>query len=195
MATDQTRITIAGRARLYLAPIGTIAPADTVVAMPAGWVEAGYTTEDGTSFATDPTINSVRSHQSDHPTRRFLASDEQTLEADLQEWSADNFAVVFAGGEVVEVTPATVPATYKFTPPKAGGRQGVAGCLEIVDGTKRYRFIIPMSEQGEGVELGLPKGEESTLPLRLTVLGNDLTDPWYLLTNDPAFASIAVLAA
>ncbi len=190
MATNANRITIAGRARLYLARPGTAAPALADDPMPAGWVEVGYTTEDGTSFTTDPTNAAVRSHQSDVSTRRFRTAEEQALNAYLQEWSADNFMAVFGGGAITAlVVPAGAPAQYRYDPPTAGGLRTVTSCLEVVDGTKRYRWIAPKGQQEEGVDLGLPKGSEATLPLRLALLGSDLASPWYLLTNDPAFAA------
>ena len=190
MATNANRITIAGRARLYLAPPGTAAPALADDPMPAGWVEAGYTTEDGTSFTTDPTNAAVRSHQSDSPTRRFRTGVDQALNADLQEWSADNFMAVFGGGTITALTVAAGAAPqYRYDPPTSTALRTVSACLEVVDGTKRYRWVAPKSQQEEGVDLGLPKGEEATLPLRLALLGSDLASPWYLLTNDPAFAA------
>lgn len=190
MATDPTRITIAGRARIYLAPVGTVAPVDAAVALAAAWVEVGYTTEDGTHFTSDPTLDTVRSHQSNYPTRRFQTGDAQHVNADLQEWSADNFGAVFGGGTVT----AGVAGNYRYTPPVQGGRKNVSAILEVVDGTKRYRFVVPVCTQDDGVDLGLAKTSEAKLPLRLGVIGSDLADPWYLLTTDPAFASMVALA-
>lgn len=190
MATDPTRITIAGRARIYLAPVGTAAPVDSVVALAAPWTEVGYTTEDGTHFTSDPTLDSVRSHQSNYPTRRFQTGDAQHVNADLQEWSADNFAAVFGGGTVVVGT----PGNYKYVPPVQGARKDVSAILEVVDGTKRYRFVVPRTSQDDGVDLGLAKTAEARLPLRLGVIGSDIADPWYLLTTDPAFAAMVAMA-
>lgn len=190
MATDADRITVPGRARVFLAIPGTAAPADESAALDPGWVEVGYTTVDGTSFTTDPSFEVVRSHQADNPTRRFQTEDNQAVEADLQEWSGDNFAAVFGGGEVTVVT----AGHYRYDPPAIGGRISVAALLEVVDGSKRYRFVVPKASQSDGVELGLDKGSESTLPLRLAVEGTDGVLPWYLLTNDPAFAAIAISA-
>jgi hypothetical protein len=189
MATDANRIVVAGRARLYLAPVGTAAPTDSVAALAAAWREVGYTTEDGTSFSTDPSFESVRAHQTDVDVRRFKTGDSQLVSADLEEWSADNFAAVFGGGTVTVVT---AGAEFKYEPPDAGGRRLVAAILEITDGTKRYRFVFPRASQTEGVELGLVKTGAAVLPLRLGVeQASDSVKPWYLLTNDSAFGTLA----
>jgi hypothetical protein len=114
------------------------------------------------------------------------------MEVDLQEWSAENFMAVYGGGTVTEVTPSGGGAVYyRFEPPAVGGRDSVAACIEIVDGSKRYRRMIPRCEQSEGVEQSFDKTSESTLPLRLTVLGADVGLPWYDMSNDPAFAPAA----
>lgn len=192
MAGDSTRITVPQMARVYLAPVGTEAPADPVVAPDAAWVDVGLFTPDSLSWATDPNFEEVSSHQSNFPTRRWQTSDNATVEVDLQEWSADNFKAVFGGGTITEVPadpgPPAVAAHYKFVPPEVGGRTQTACMVEIIDGSKHYRLLIPRCEQNEGAEISLEKTSESTLPLRLAIIGSDVGDPWWIMTDDPAFA-------
>lgn len=80
---------------------------------------------------------------------------------------------------------------YKFAPPRIGGRSEIAACIEVIDGGKTYRYIIPRAMQMEGVQTDLGKAKEAVLPLRLAVQGGDDADAWYLITNDPAFANAA----
>lgn len=192
---DPTRIVVAQMARVWLAPVGTAAPTGPVGAMPTEWRDVGLFTPDSLGWSTDPSFEEVRSHQSNYPTRRFQTEDAATAEVDLQEWSGDNFSAVYGGGTIVEVPeqtgPPVIPLHYKFSPPKVGARQTVAACIEIIDGSKHYRRIIPRCEQSEGVEQTFEKTSESTLPLRLSILGSDIGDPWYDLTDDPAFAPAA----
>lgn len=189
---DASQITVPQMARLYLAPVGTVAPDGPTVAMPAGWRDVGLFTPDSLSFSTDPSFEEVRSHQASYPTRRFQTEDAATAQVDLQQWSGENFKAVYGGGEVVTVTAADgVTTYYKFTPPAIGGRQETAACLEIIDGVKHYRRVVPRCWQNEGVEQSLEKTSESTLPLRLAVLGSDVGDPWYDITDDSAFQPAA----
>jgi hypothetical protein len=186
--TDATRILVAQMARVYLAVVGTAAPAGVTVAPAGPWREVGLFTPDSLAWATDPTFEEVRSHQSNYPTRRFQTGDAATVEVDLQEWSLENFQAVYGGGTVT--TLGTAPNEYyKFSPPAIGGRTQVSAMLEIIDGIKKYRRIIPVAEQAEGASQAFSKTAESTLPLRLTVIGSDIGDPWYDLSNDPAFAA------
>lgn len=182
---NASNIFVAQMARVYLAPVGTAAPATPIGVMPAAWREVGLFTPDSLSWATDPSFEEVRSHQSNFPTRRFQTEDAASAEVDLQEWTGENFKAVYGGGTIVKT--AGPPAYYRYSPPAVGGRNTVAACIEIADGSKHYRRMIPRCEQSEGVEQSFERTSESTLPLRLSVLGSDLGDPWYDLTDDPAF--------
>lgn len=193
MASNNGNIVIAGRAHIWLAPLGTVAPTDDTADMPAGWVEVGLTTEDSLQFVENPTFGEVRSHQSDFPTRTYQQADAATVEVDLQEFSAVNLLNVFGGGTITTITPpaAGQPGHYRYAPPAIGGRENVACIAEVIDGAKRYRYVVPNCFQNAGVTLKLQKRAEVTLPLRLGVLGSDGVDPWYILSNDPAMAPAA----
>ncbi|QOV40152.1 IPT/TIG domain-containing protein [Streptomyces ferrugineus] len=186
--TNNNEILIPQLSRLWLAPVGTAAPADATVAMPAGWYTVGLFTEDSLKFNSEPNFEQVRSAQSSYPTRTFQTTDAATVEVDLQQWSGKNFRAVYGGGRITAVTPSGGgPKHFKFAPPRIGGRTEIAGCIEIIDGGKHYRYVIPRTMQMEGVSKDLAKTKESVLPLRLAVQGGDDTDPWYVLTDDPAF--------
>lgn len=196
MATDSTRATIAQMARVYIAPVGTAAPTNSTVAMAAAWREVGYFTPDSLRFTDDPNFDTVTSHQSNYPIRRFQTSDSAAMQVDLQEFSVQNLIAVLGGGTVTQITapvpgPPPVPGEYKYSPPAVGGRSSVAACIEVIDGVKRYRIVIPRATQTEAVQMDLRKGNETILPLRLAVEGSDVGDPWYLLTNDPAWSPTA----
>lgn len=193
---DPNRMVVAQMARVWLAPVGTAAPTDPVSPMPTAWKDVGLFTPDSLGFSTDPSFEEIRSHQSNFPTRRFQTEDAASAEVDLQEWSAANFKAVFGGGTVtkIEADPAATPPVvehYKYSPPAIGGRTSVACVIEIIDGAKHYRRIIPRCEQSEGVTQSLERTSESTLPLRLSVLGSDIGDPWYDRNDDPAFDEAA----
>jgi hypothetical protein len=187
MATNPSNITIAQVARVWLAAVGTAAPADSTTAMGVGWRDVGLFTPDSLSWASDLTMEEVRSHQSNYPTRRFQTEESATIEVDLQEWSGANFIAVYGGGTVEEITPALTPPQFKFTPPAVGGRETVAAVVELIDGTKHYRRIVPRAQQVEGVAQTYQRTSESLLPLRLSVLGSDVAAPFYDVTDDPSF--------
>lgn len=188
---DATRMLVPQMARLYLAPVGTAAPDGPTVTPAVDWVEVGFFAPDSLQFQTSPTFQEIRSHQSNFPTRRWQSQDSAVIQCNLQEWSYANLLAVYGGGTIVQVTPTGVsppPPYYKFTPPGIGGRSQTACMFEIIDGTKVYRRMIPVCEQDEGVDTTYNKANEVTLPLRLTIIGSDVGDPWYEMSNDPSFA-------
>ena len=191
--TNNNQIVIPSITRVYLAPVGTAAPADATVAMPAALRSVGLTTEDSLKFNSEPNFEQVKSAQSSYPTRTFQTSDAATIEVDLQQWSGDNFVSVYGGGEIATINVAGPPATthYKFTPPRIGSRTEVMAVIEVIDGGKHYRYVIPRCMQMEGVSKDLAKTKEAVLPLRLAVQGGDDLDAWSVLTDDPAFAPAA----
>jgi hypothetical protein len=185
MTTNSQQVRRAGNnTRVYLAPVGTTAPADDSATLDTDWVEVGLTTDDSLGFSTNPEFFDVTAQQSDFPVRTFQTGDEATLKADLLQWNAANFKAVYGGGTITEV--GSGGGHFKFVPPTFGGRDEIAAIIEIVD-TYHYRFVFPRTQQKEGVDTSFAKGDASKLSLSLTVLGGDSTDPWYLLTNDPAF--------
>lgn len=188
MTVNSQEIITPARAYVSLADVGVVAPIDAVVAPGVGWIGVGLTTPDSLSISTEPEFEEIQSHQSDYPTRRIQTTDSAAIAVDLQQWNAENLKAAYGGGTVTEVSPGPPPA-YKFTPPKLGDRQEKAALIDVVDGTRRYRWVFPRVMQTEGVELELAKGQESRLALRLAVLGGDATEPWYMLSNDPALAS------
>ncbi|MGW2220131.1 phage tail tube protein [Nonomuraea sp. NPDC001684] len=172
------------QARLWLAPVGTAAPEGPTVTMPSAWYDIGLFTPDSFNWATDPSFEETRAHQSNYAVRRWQTEDAATIEVDLLEWTAASFRAVYGGGVIEKVTPEGGGAAYfKFTPPAIGGRTETAACLELIDGTKKIRRMVPRCEQAEGVEQSFQKTEASTLPLRLSVLGGDIGAPYYDLIS------------
>ncbi|MCX4677606.1 hypothetical protein OG413_20250 [Streptomyces sp. NBC_01433] len=187
-SANNNEIVVPSLTRVWLGVVGTAAPADAAVAMPEGWRAVGLTTEDSLKFNNEPSFEQVRSAQSSYPTRTFQTQDASTIEVDLQQWSGENFRAVYGGGQIDEVTAADNKKHYKFTPPRIGSRTEIAACIEVIDGGKSYRYMVPRSMQMEGVNTELAKTKEAVLPLRLAVQGGDDSDAWYVITNDPAFA-------
>jgi len=186
--SDRSQITIAQKAAVSLGAVGSTAPTDLSPLLGTEYHEVGLFTPDSLGFNTDPSFEEVRSHQSNYPTRRFQTEDAATLSVDLQQWNGRNFKAVYGGGTIEQVSVDPEPKVYRFTPPAIGAREATAAIVDLQDGPKKYRRIIPVSEQSEGVEQTFEKTSESILPLRLSVLGGDVGDAWYDYTNDEGFA-------
>ncbi|NYF44605.1 phage tail tube protein [Streptosporangium sandarakinum] len=168
------------QARLWLAPVGTVAPDGVAVPMPSGWYDIGLFTPDSYNWKTDPKFEETRAHQSNYAVRRWQTEDAATIEVNLLEWTLASFRAVYGGGTIEKVTPSGGGAFYyKFTPPAIGFRTETAACVELSDGSRKLRRMVPRCEQAEGVEQSFEKTSASTLPLRLSVLGGDIGAPYY----------------
>jgi hypothetical protein len=178
-------------AALHLAPVGTAAPEGPTVAMPTGWKNVGLFTPDSLAWSGDPEFQETEAHQSPYPVKVWQTKDAASLEVELLEWSFDNFAAVYGGGTIEEVTPEGGGAAYyKYTPPAIGTRTEVAAVLELGDGTRRMRRIIPRCMQREGVQQEFGRDASATMPLNLSVLGSDVGSAFYDVFN-AAFTSFA----
>jgi len=186
MTMDNTQFLLPNRIYIFLAPLGTAAPTGVDDAPAAGWVNVGYTAPDSLSFSTEPEFQPVETAQSDYPAMQYQTSESGSVSAVLKQWNKHNLRSVFGGGTVTS----DEAGVFKFVPPKIGGREEVALMTHAQYGDKKYRFVYPRAMQMEGVQLDLHKGGESTLPLSMGILGSDLLDPWYLITNDPAFGPV-----
>jgi hypothetical protein len=178
LVSDQ--ILTPSRTEVFLAPVGTAVPADPET-IPSPWKNVGYTTEDSLSFETSPEYQDFTSAQSDYPVKSFQTADAASFQVDLAQWNIDNFKAVYGGGTISQVDAVQNPLVYKFTPPSIGDNSETAALIRVKEGTKVFLWVIPRSQQTEGVSTSLNKGAASTLPLRLKVLGTDGTAPWYLL--------------
>jgi hypothetical protein len=183
VSITSSEILIPSRVNLYLADTGVAAPADCDAAPAAGWVNVGHTKEDSLSFSTAPEFGEVTSHQANTAIRRFQTSEEISLSVDLLQWNPGNLQAVYGGGTITEPT----AGVFKYTPPTFGERTEKQCLLEVIDGTKVYRFVFVKTMQIEGVQNELQKAQEARLPLRLAILSDTVGAPWYFITNDPAF--------
>ncbi|GAA2746166.1 MULTISPECIES: hypothetical protein [Kitasatospora] len=181
---------VAQMARLYLAVPGTAAPADPIVALPAAWKDVGLFKPGSLEWNTDPKFEEIKSHQLRYTARTIQTEDAATVKVELQEWNAANITAVYGGGAVTSVTQ-NGKTFYRYAPPAVGGRTQFAAVVELIDGSKHYRRIIPLCEQVASVNQKFPNDAESTLPLELKVVGGAVGDPWYDLTDDPGFAPAA----
>jgi hypothetical protein len=183
-ASDQ--IVVAGEFDIFVAPEGSTVPTDSSTALDPAFVAVGLTTRDGSAFQISPEFKNVESHQSQFPTRTFRTKVTGVVRAALQEWNETNFTTAFGGGTITEDT--GTPGEFRYDPPAGSGTEQVIVVLEMVDGTKRYRFVVENAQAQSPVELPFTPDSETVLPLELAVLGDGSTAPWYLLTNDPAFS-------
>lgn len=187
MAKSTSQIVIGANGSVFVAPVGTTAPADIATAWAAAWVDLGYASEDGVTFRDSKSTERINVWQMFHAARHIVTEVDTSASFVLRQWSKDTVPFAFGGGTIT--TTAGPPAHYLYTPPSPEVIQEKAVGIEWIDGTKTYRLVLPRVMVTEGVETNLTRTGPSDLPITVSVMGTDGATGWTLRTNDPAFAA------
>lgn len=188
MAVDASQIVVGANGSVAVAPTGTAAPATATAALSAGFVELGYTNENGVTFRDAKTTQAIPAWQSFYPVRRIVTARDASVAFGLLQWNADTVPLAFGGGTVTEPDPTGAPGQYRYEPPAEGTRDERMLVVSWTDDNKDYRLIIPAGEVSDAVETNVVRTDNSDLPINFAVNGTDGSSAWYLLTDDPAFA-------
>lgn len=185
-ANNADEITVGANGTVYVAELGTSAPADILASIPAGWIELGYINADGVTFLDGKTVEPIDVWQSFYPARRLVTEKEASATFNLVQWNGATTRLAFGGGSVTE----DQAGAYRYTPPEPGTIDERAMIVEWVDGDKNYRIVIPRGMVTDNVETQLVRTAAGELPIVFGVNGQEGQSPWYLLTDDPAFEPV-----
>jgi hypothetical protein len=184
MAKDVDQIVVGANGTVRVAPVGTAEPADIDAAFGAGWVDLGYTSEDGVTVTDSNTLETIPVWQLFYPARRIITERDFTVAFALRQFSGQQVEFAFGGGEVTS----DGAGKYRFTPPAPEDLDERALAIEWLDGDKTFRLILPRGMVTENVETQVVRTAAADLPVTFGVIGTDTGQPWYLLTDDPDFA-------
>lgn len=187
MATvyDADEVLVGGATDVFVAPTGTTFPTTITSATDtyAGFSHLGYTTEDGVRPALNRNINDINASQAFYPLRRIVASIEFTIEFDLQQWNSETVLLALGGGTITEPS----NDVFKFTPADESFLDERALLFRTVDGDRIYVWGFTKTLNTRSFESSLVRTAEATLPIGMTVQDPGTSDPFFMLTNDPAF--------
>jgi hypothetical protein len=182
---DSNEIVVAGTGQVYVAPTGTALPTTGPdQKLNSAFVGLGYHTEDGTTFTVSPDITEFLAWQSRQPIRRDLKAQDLTVAFQLQQWNEENVPLAFGGGEITEVS----AGIYRYSFPEEGDALDErALVLDVQDGERKMRFVLPKGNVTESVESQFQRSETAKLPITFKALAaDDGGSPGYMLFNDAA---------
>lgn len=185
MAQDSDEVVVGASGDIYVAPVGTTLPTDPTAALAGGWSGAlGYITEEGVSWAPNFEINQIPAWQSFYPVRTLVTARNITVGFALMQWNTPSLVLAFGGGEVTEPS----NNVFRYSPPDASELDERALIVEWADGDKNYRLVVPKGLVSDLGESQLARTEAAVLPITFTINAPPAgEDPWFLLTDDPAF--------
>jgi hypothetical protein len=190
MGNDASQVVIGANGRIYTGPIDTPAPTDSGSALDAGFVNLGYTSENGANFTEGKDVADISAWQSFYPIRKVVTGRSVAIAFTLRQWNRDT--VEFSlGGTVVDEG----GGEFSYTPPEPEELDERSLILEWEDGDKHYRLYMPKGIVAENVTTELMRTAAADLPVTFAATdpGTDESDariPVYtLFTDDPAFAA------
>lgn len=183
---DASQVVVGSGGTIYIAPSGSTLPTAPTGPVDGAFFDLGYISEDGISATFGVEVEDVAAFQSLLPIRRVVTGRTAEMSFTLRQWSAETFAFALGGGTFTD----DGAGTYTFFPPaNADALQEKTVIIEWNDGAKNYRLCIERAVVVENVETQIVRNAAADLPITLSVLGSESTDAWFLITDDPAFAT------
>lgn len=183
---DPEQILVGADGTIRVAPVGTAAPADEAAAPGAGWVDLGYSSEDGATLRVTKDVATINVWQLAAPARYVMRARGVEVETTLLQWNRETFEVGVGGGTASTPT----AGHHKFEIDSVPAVDERAFMLDWED-TYKYRFVIPRGMVTSNLESALRRAEGAPIPLTFAAMGSDVSAIAYLLTDDPLFAPAA----
>src|SRR5919108_1638037 len=100
MPKDSDEVVVGANGRIFVAPVGTAAPADTAAAYGVAWIDLGFANEDGVTLMVGKDVESIGAWQSMFPIRRVVTARDMSLSFALRQWNESALPLAFGGGTV-----------------------------------------------------------------------------------------------
>lgn len=181
---DGTETIVSGSGEAYYAAVGTTLPTTADAALNAAFVGLGYHSEDGVTTRMEVAVTDHMAWQSHYPIRRTRDSEAFILEFTLLQWNDVTVPFAYGGGTLVTVS----AGQYRYDPPVASDAlQEWSLVVDVDDGTRRARFVVPRGSVADNVESQFTRTTMGPLPISFRGLQPATGGAtWYPLFNDTA---------
>lgn len=130
----------------FRAPLGTALPADETTALPAGFINQGYASNDGLSRAISKAYEIIRDWNGDE-VKRLKTEVSVTITFTLIEAANGEVVKTVFGEDAVTITPATSSAGTKIAVAYKGEDGPTsAWAFELKDGKHVRRIVAPVAQ-------------------------------------------------
>lgn len=185
MAKDPSEIRVFSDGGVHLADVGTAFP--TSVGDPidtTDWPHLGFLSEEGPRVSLGMETVDIMTWQSLYAARVIATGRPTTIAFDLMQWNYQTVKVALGGGEITE----DLPGEYRIEPPADSEVYEQSMILHTVDGDYNYLWCFERVQREGSVDFAAIRTDSADFTATMKVLdaGGDL--PFFLLTDDPAFA-------
>ncbi|MDH6111170.1 hypothetical protein P3T36_003194 [Kitasatospora sp. MAP12-15] len=175
-------IRVAGSGRILIAPVGTAAPADTVTAWGANWLDLGYTSTAGVKLTKKDKIDPVHSWQSASAARLIFAERDLKVHFQMIQINGETLPFFLGGDPLIQgmstATPPVPTGIYQYNLPTIPGANEKALGIEFTDGAAiTYRIVIPRGQVTDTEDMTLTRTAAISLGVTYTALATNDANP------------------
>lgn len=171
MALTGSEIIIAPFGHVYVAPLGTTQPVDSVSAWPAGWLELGYTDEKGVTITPTLTTVNLMAWQSAAPVKALVTESALEVAFALRQFDINTTGLFFFGA----TWSLSSGSTYILNVPSSPTVDQRMLGIEWGDGTTTNRLIIPTGLVTKHDNIVLDRKDGTILGVTFTALDTNGT--------------------
>jgi len=153
---------------LYVAPVGTAAPADTVVAWASPWAILGYISDDGPTVGQNTSKQDIVPWQTRTPIRSVVTERQVTLHYILWQLNQNTLAMYFD----TDVPTPAADQSLSFDVRSDSPQHLYAIGVDTKD-QRGMRIIFPKASLSDAGDMKITKG--SAVPLEVTLSALDVS--------------------
>ena len=187
MAKNATQVRVALTGSIWFNSDLNAAIPDDLDTPPAGYVDLGFTTDDGVTFTLSKETEDIMGWQTGDVLRKLVTAEPKSAAFTLRQVSRDTWLAT--NGGTITLTRAAageVPAVYRWEPTQSEVVEGVL-LIDFEDDGINYRFGFRRAMQGAEVEFQLVRGDAVNLPNEWTALAPASGAAFFMDTDDVAF--------
>lgn len=148
---------------IYLAPVGTAGPTDTVATWPLGWDILGYCSDDGVTVGQNTDSEDLTPWQSISPIRSVITGRQVTLQFVLWQLNDKTLGLYFDTDPVVPAGDGSLAMDVRTD---QAGHQYAVG-IDAKDGGRVLRIIFPRANLTDSGDMQITRG--AVIPLDCTL--------------------------
>lgn len=162
---DETMVGTSNGVGLWIAPEGTMAPAD-LAAFTTPWQPLGYASDDGVTLGGDSSSESFIPWQGTSPIRTIITEVTRTVGFTLWQLNERTLGLYFDAD-----VPSATDGVYGFDILSGGGALVHAIGVDALDGGNQFRIVFPRAQLDAAGDMVIQKG--AMIPLEVTLSALD----------------------
>lgn len=163
MALDASNVSVAGDGIVAVGALTATAPTG-LGALPAGFTDLGYISEDGVTESTDQSVEKIKAWQRNAVVRSVVTEGESTFSFTLIETKKETVELAFG---------VTIAGDGSYVKDAGAERPHRSFIIDVVDGGRQERSYIPYGQVTELGEVTRVNGEPVGYEVTITAFNSD----------------------